>query len=185
MGIETLPDVEESTEPPICALREYTSNSQGTATLSFEPCNANEKPTRAPTIHSLPSSADLHASPEPLQSLEDQIRNAHLLEPARIAELLQTDLKCVAHHCTASFLYLTKCAFQQPWTVQYRGQRAPQRDGPNSVQEVKGIAIWGILLRQVSNSLTIVCLPLFFTVMRWLLISSGSTHHHGPVLRNQ
>lgn len=31
-----------------------------------------------------------------------------------------------------------------------------KRDGPNVVQEVKGVSIWGILLRQVSNSLTIV-----------------------------
>lgn len=97
MGIETLPDVEESTEPPICALRESNSNPHGTAALSFEPCDANEKPTRAPTSHSLPLSADLHASPEPLQSLEDQIRNTHLLEPAQIAELLQTDLKYAAN----------------------------------------------------------------------------------------
>lgn len=95
MGIETLPDVEESTEPPICALREYTSNPQGTTALSFEPCDANEKPTLEPTSHSLPPSGDLHVSPEPLKSLEDQIRNTHLLEPARIAELLQTDLKYV------------------------------------------------------------------------------------------
>ena len=96
MGIETLPDVEESTEPPICALREYILNSQGTAALSFEPCNANEKPTRVPTSHSLPLSVE-NASTEPLQSLEDQTGNTHLLEPARIAELLKTDLKYVAN----------------------------------------------------------------------------------------
>lgn len=33
-----------------------------------------------------------------------------------------------------------------------------ERDGPNAVQEVTGISVWGILLRQVSNSLTIVSL---------------------------
>lgn len=31
-----------------------------------------------------------------------------------------------------------------------------ERDGPNAVQEVTGISVWGILLRQISNSLTIV-----------------------------
>lgn len=115
MGIETLPDVEESTEPPICALREYTSNSQGTAALSFEPCDANEKPTRVPTSHSLPLSVDLHASAEPLQSLEYQTRKTHLLEPARIAELLETDLKYVANHIPF-ILCVTKRSPLQQWT---------------------------------------------------------------------
>ncbi|KAJ5892104.1 ATPase P-type K/Mg/Cd/Cu/Zn/Na/Ca/Na/H-transporter [Penicillium subrubescens] len=138
MGIETLPDVEESTEPPICALREYTSNSQGIAALSFEPCDANEKPTRVPTSHSLPLSVDRHASTGPLQSLEDQIRNTHLLEPARIAELLKTDLNNGLSNAEAN--------------------ERLQKDGPNSVREAKSISVWGILLRQVSNSLTIVLL---------------------------
>jgi Na+-exporting ATPase len=113
MGIETLPDVEESTEPPICALREYTSNSQGTAALSFEPCYANEKPTRVPTIRSLPPSVDLHATTERLQSLEDQFRNSHILEPARIAELLKTDLKYAANRDRPFILCVTKRSSQQ------------------------------------------------------------------------
>jgi Na+-exporting ATPase len=116
MGIETLPDVEESTEPPICALGEYTSNSQGTAALSFEPCDANEKPTRVPTSHSSPLSVDLQAPTEPLQSLEDQTRNTHRLEPARIAELLRTDLKYVANHIVSFILCVTKRSLPQQWT---------------------------------------------------------------------
>lgn len=32
-----------------------------------------------------------------------------------------------------------------------------ERDGPNTVREMEGVSVWGILLRQVSNSLTLVC----------------------------
>jgi P-type Na+/K+ transporter len=31
-----------------------------------------------------------------------------------------------------------------------------QRDGPNKVEGAKGLSVWKILLRQVSNSLTLV-----------------------------
>jgi Na+-exporting ATPase len=31
-----------------------------------------------------------------------------------------------------------------------------ERDGPNTVREMEGVSVWGILLRQVSNSLTLV-----------------------------
>jgi P-type Na+/K+ transporter len=116
MGIETLPDVEESTEPPICALREYNLNPHGTAALSVE--HANEKPTPAPTTHSLSPSIDLHVSPESLQGSEDQIQKTHLLEPARIAELLKTDLKYGTAHCTPLILELTRDLVVQQWIIQ-------------------------------------------------------------------
>lgn len=156
MGVETLSDVEESTEPPICAIREYNLNPHGTAALSVE--HANEKPTPPPTTRSLSPSIDLHAFPKFLQGPEDQIREAHLLEPARIAELLKTDLKYGTAHCTT----LDHRINQRPFLFSDGLSNADaserlRKDGPNSVKEVKSISVWGILLRQVSNSLTIVC----------------------------
>ncbi|KAJ5167793.1 ATPase P-type K/Mg/Cd/Cu/Zn/Na/Ca/Na/H-transporter [Penicillium canariense] len=138
MGIETSPDVEESTEPPICGLKEHTSNPHAIAALSFEPCDTNEKPTSAPASHSLPAGADLKSSSDALQSLDGQVRNTHLLEPSDIAGLLQTDL----HNGLSSV----------------EADERLKKDGPNAVREIKGISVWGILLRQVSNSLTIVLL---------------------------
>lgn len=82
MGIETLPDVEESTEPPICDFTEPTTNPHATASLSFEPCRPDEKST--PTLGR--SSREI---------LEDQTKHAHLLEPSDIAALAQTDLQYV------------------------------------------------------------------------------------------
>ncbi|KAJ5683461.1 hypothetical protein N7462_006626 [Penicillium macrosclerotiorum] len=136
MGIETPPDVEESTEPPICAFKEPKFNPHATAAISFEPCNTNEKPTSRPASNSLSARVEPHTPREPLRSQEDQSKNAHLLEPSDIATLLRTDL----HHGLSS---------------DEAGERL-RTQGPNTVREIKGVSIWGILLRQVSNSLTIV-----------------------------
>lgn len=94
MGIETLPDVEESTEPPICGLIEATSNPHATASLNLEPCDPIEKPTPA-SNHSLPPINAQGAWPDPLETPRDQAKNAHLVEPPDIAALLQTDLQYV------------------------------------------------------------------------------------------
>ncbi|KAJ5925520.1 ATPase P-type K/Mg/Cd/Cu/Zn/Na/Ca/Na/H-transporter [Penicillium verhagenii] len=68
----------------------------------------------------------------------DRLKNAHLLDPVDIASFLQTDLQ--------NGLSTSEACLRL------------QQDGPNTVQEVTGVSVWGILLRQVSNSLTIVLL---------------------------
>ncbi|KAJ5644539.1 ATPase P-type K/Mg/Cd/Cu/Zn/Na/Ca/Na/H-transporter [Penicillium longicatenatum] len=123
MGIETLPDVEESTEPPICGYTESSTNSHATNSLSFELCDEKLNPS----IH-----------PEGQCTVDDRLKNAHVLEPSHIASFLDTDLQ---NGLSSSEALLRL-----------------ERDGPNAVQEVTGISVWGILLRQVSNSLTIVLL---------------------------
>jgi Na+-exporting ATPase len=137
MGIETLPDVEESTEPPICGFTKSKPKPHATARLSFEPCNPSEKPTPAPS-HVLSPTNYQGAWPDPLDKPNGPTKNAHLVEPLDIAALLQTDLQNGISDTEA-------------------GLRL-KRDGPNVVREIKGVSVWGILLRQVSNSLTIVLL---------------------------
>lgn len=94
MGIETLPDVEESTEPPICGFTKSIPTPHATASLSFEPCNPNEKPTPAPS-HRLSPTNDQGAWHDPLDKPSGPTENAHLVEPLGIAALLQTDLQYV------------------------------------------------------------------------------------------
>lgn len=95
MGIETAPDVEESTEPPICGLKEPTSYLPTTgATFGCEQCDINEKqPANLGASHSVFSSPYKHATPELSESPADQLQNAHLLDPSDLATLLQTDLQ--------------------------------------------------------------------------------------------
>ncbi|KAJ5540255.1 ATPase P-type K/Mg/Cd/Cu/Zn/Na/Ca/Na/H-transporter [Penicillium frequentans] len=123
MGIETLPDVEESTEPPICGYTESSTNSHATNSLSFELCDEKLEPS---------------INPEGQCTIDDRLKDAHLLEPVHIASFLHTDLQ--------NGLSTSEALLRL------------ERDGPNAVQEVTGISVWGILLRQVSNSLTIVLL---------------------------
>lgn len=80
MGIETLPDVEESTEPPICGYTESSTNSHATNSLSFELCDEKLKPS---------------IDPEGQCTIDDRLKDAHLLEPAHIASFLHTNLQYV------------------------------------------------------------------------------------------
>lgn len=95
MGIATDPDVEESTEPPICGLKEPTSSLPTTgATVGCEQGDINKKqPAKSGASHSLFSSPHKHATPELSESPADQLQNAHLLDPSDLATLLQTDLQ--------------------------------------------------------------------------------------------
>ena len=95
MGIETTPDVEESTEPPICCYTEPISPSNATQTsLSIDQGDTNEKSGIA--INQLsPAGTDQHILPGLLEKPEHQIKNAHLLEPSEVVALLCTDLQCV------------------------------------------------------------------------------------------
>ncbi|OJJ51987.1 hypothetical protein ASPSYDRAFT_165352 [Aspergillus sydowii CBS 593.65] len=140
MGIATTPDVEESTEPPICGLKEPTSSLPTTgATFDCEQCDINKKqPAKSGASHSLSSSPHKHTTPELPESSADQVKNAHLSDPSDLATLLQTDLHYGLSDIEA-------------------GLRL-KRDGSNSPCEFKSISIWAIVLRQVCNSLTIVLL---------------------------
>ncbi|EDP53796.1 hypothetical protein KXX16_005569 [Aspergillus fumigatus] len=138
MGIETSPpDVEESTEPPIC------------------PCT--DKHTSVPSNHICEVKAELgvekleypatleFSTPNLYKSAnaafgddESSAHCAHTLPPERLASLLQVDIQNGLSSAEAA----TRL----------------ERDGPNRVQEIEGVSTWKILLRQVSNSLTMVLL---------------------------
>lgn len=140
MGIETTPDVEESTEPPICPCPDSISHAAPTA-LNSESCDPKEKPEKlvvSPATHSLSTCLEKRQLTETTEGREHFLKNAHLLEPNQLTALLETDL-----HNGLS-----------PVEAELR----LERDGPNAVREIESISIWGILLRQVSNSLTIVLL---------------------------
>lgn len=100
MGIDTLPDVEESAEPSICALREPDLFQQEHPKKSWGSCDLNEKPKGVSTSsYDLPPKADPSAFPEhALNTNSDLTSQSHLLEPAQIAELFETDLKYVSSH---------------------------------------------------------------------------------------
>ncbi|KAJ5493336.1 Calcium-transporting ATPase 3 [Penicillium diatomitis] len=139
MGIDTLPDVEESAEPSICALKEPNSIQREHSKGPLEFCTSHEKEVVLPaTGDNAPIDGDLTATPDRRHSSSDTLVQSHLLEPTVVAELLQTSLSNGLS------------------TVDARERL--QRHGPNALQKIKGVSVWGILLRQVSNSLTIVLL---------------------------
>lgn len=80
MGIETLPDVEESTEPPICGYTESSTNSHETNSVNFELCDEKLDPS---------------INQEGQCAVDDRLKNAHLFEPAHIASFIYTDLQYV------------------------------------------------------------------------------------------
>lgn len=129
MGVETTPDVEESTEPPICPFTETNPQPNVTNRLHTKPCDT-DKNSISHTDNTTPF--------ETQASKEEPGQNAHLIEPSELASLLHTDLR--------NGLAGTEAASRL------------QRDGPNTVREMEGVSVWGILLRQVSNSLTLVLL---------------------------
>ncbi|KAJ5103956.1 hypothetical protein N7532_004485 [Penicillium argentinense] len=142
MGIETTPAVEESTEPPIGPYTEprYQETPERRSVPSYD---LNEKPVTTPVSHpralvSRSADTDQHASGSPNERAKDRLKDAHFLEPGDIADLIQTHL--------------------QNGLSSTEADARLQRDGPNAVREVESVSIWGILLRQVSNSLTIVLL---------------------------
>jgi Na+-exporting ATPase len=89
MGIETSPDVEESTEPPICPctghLQDQHTNvaSNGVEVQSSVVNEKSNKPSngKPPSI-------------EPAK--ENPAESAHLVDPAHLTVLLQTDLRYVS-----------------------------------------------------------------------------------------
>ncbi|KAF7128249.1 hypothetical protein CNMCM5793_002791 [Aspergillus hiratsukae] len=143
MGIETSPpDVEESTEPPICPFTDKHTSVSSNHTCELKTGLSAEKLEYAATLEV--------STPEPynssLQSANTAVGNddegsthcAHTLSPEHLARILQVDVQ--------NGLSGTEAVTRL------------ERDGPNRVQEIEGVSTWKILLRQVSNSLTMVLL---------------------------
>ncbi|KAI1905615.1 hypothetical protein LOZ12_006818 [Ophidiomyces ophidiicola] len=131
MGTETAqPDVEESTEPPPPPPR-----------AAILPCQALDPPPPSPRCLDRwdndtrpPTTATTCSLPACKWS--DQYQYAHTFQPADIARILGVDLHNGLPPAEAASRL--------------------ERDGPNKVKSAEGISMWKILLRQVSNSLTLV-----------------------------
>lgn len=167
MGIETTPDVEESTEPPICASTESTLSSPAAAARSScEKCEIDQaQPNTIRADQNVPSDTHQHRSIELSEGVEKEVKNAHLLEPSELAALLQTDLEYVLTQCHLEDY--SDEPFLSNGLSNAEADLRLKEDGPNVVREFKGVSIWGILLRQVSNSLTIVSVHYEPHTMRW------------------
>ncbi|KAL4920649.1 hypothetical protein BDW62DRAFT_162019 [Aspergillus aurantiobrunneus] len=136
MGIDTAPlDVEESTEPPICAyLQEHNpqhhSHSRDVKdTLDIEKAAYSQG-------QSLDEALQATTSGHSGQDLPSPTDHAHTIDPSSLSAILDVDLQHGLSNAEAS----SRLA----------------RDGPNSVREMEGLSIWKIFLRQVSNSLTLI-----------------------------
>jgi len=163
MGIEIDIPVEESTEPPIRGYTNATNsippgtvnqadhhhiNSNNNNTSSLDPGLAPARLHRstvssaAPTIVASPSENE--KSPLPYSAAvpsTDAVvaivsNEPHTRNPAELETLLKTSIQ---HGLTSS-----------------DAARRLEQDGPNKVEGAKGLSLWTILVRQVSNALTMV-----------------------------
>ncbi|KAI4865718.1 potassium/sodium eff [Hypoxylon rubiginosum] len=127
MGIEDQPVVEESTEPPICG---YTN---AASEIPPGPRNQGTKATIT-SITGLPNQ-NRGEKVESSVILENHVQ-PHTLAVESLEQLLETDVRNGLSSGEAA--------------------RRLERDGPNKVEGAQGLSVWKILLRQVSNSLTMV-----------------------------
>ncbi|EAS34808.1 potassium/sodium efflux P-type ATPase, fungal-type [Coccidioides immitis RS] len=139
MGTETTqPDVEESTEPPPCVpIPQGTTKQPGKAVdRSVGPLrdlDERDKKLGTPDI----SCRDSSVSYSQVEcKWEEQYECAHTFTPSQIASILGVDLENGLSSAQAASRL--------------------QQDGLNKVKSAEGISLWKILLRQVSNSLTLV-----------------------------
>ncbi|EEP75411.1 potassium/sodium efflux P-type ATPase [Uncinocarpus reesii 1704] len=139
MGTETAqPDVEESTEPPPCdPLPQGTTIQPGQAVdcavAPLRYLDDRDQKVGTPDISCRDSSVTY------LQDegqWEENYEYAHTFAPSHIADVLGVSL-------------------QDGLSTAQAASRL-ERDGPNKVKSAAGISMWKILLRQVSNSLTLV-----------------------------
>ncbi|KAI1134624.1 potassium/sodium eff [Hypoxylon sp. FL0543] len=128
MGIEDQPAVEESTEPPICG---YTH-----ATTVTPPVLKNQIATASVSS----SITGLSSSPQREKTVSstgaENYPEPHALAIEDLEQVLKTDVKHGLDSREAA--------------------RRLDHDGPNKVEGAQGLSVWKILLRQVSNSLTMV-----------------------------
>lgn len=135
MGIEDQLVVEESTEPPICGHAHAVHdslpghNDQGTSTTTTAAI--------PPTTSSVTGSPNPTPSEKAASSLADEgYIEPHTLTVEDLEQRLKTDVQNGLDGGEAA--------------------RRLQEDGPNKVEGAQGLSMWKILLRQVSNSLTMV-----------------------------
>ncbi|KAL5002891.1 hypothetical protein BDV10DRAFT_156509 [Aspergillus recurvatus] len=131
MGIETAPlDVEEATEPPICGYSHEHNLQDHSRSGDVKGAYDIEKAAGKPPDE---SQLTAHYSKQDLLGSAD---HAHIISPSSLSAILDVDLQHGLSNEEAS----SRLA----------------RDGPNSVKEMEGLSAWKILLRQVSNSLTLI-----------------------------
>lgn len=128
MGTENELDVEGQTEPPIRGLTRTRPSSVSSASI----LPSASSPTLAGTV--VGSIIDDPASPGPAPNLNPE--SAHILPVPAVCALLSSDI-------------------ENGLTPAEAGDRL-RHHGPNKVESAKGLSMWTILLRQVSNSLTLV-----------------------------
>ncbi|KAL2263366.1 hypothetical protein VTK26DRAFT_7087 [Humicola hyalothermophila] len=127
MGTENDLDVEGQTEPPICGLKSSVACTPS-PTLAE---TAGPDATTAGRRGSITSTVDTTVT-APVFTPE----SAHIYSVPDVCAFLETD----ADHGIDA----------------HEAARRLERHGPNKVEGAKGLSVWTILLRQVSNSLTIV-----------------------------
>jgi len=134
MGIETTTVVEESTEPPICGLTNATRiNPPGIST--------QETTSTTPTILSAESPSNEKPALTPTTDTGGPYQNPvepHTLSVSQLESVFKTN----AQHGLSGD----------------EAARRLEQDGPNKVEGAKGLSLWKILVRQVSNALTMVLL---------------------------
>ncbi|KAL4981066.1 hypothetical protein BDW66DRAFT_123851 [Aspergillus desertorum] len=131
MGIETAPlDVEETTEPPICGYSHEHNLQDNNRFGDVKDAQDTEKAAGKSFDESQ------HTADHSKQDLSGSVDHAHIISPSSLSEILDVD-------------------FQHGLSNEEASSRLA-RDGPNNVREMEGLSAWKILLRQVSNSLTLI-----------------------------
>lgn len=93
MGIETAPlDVEEATEPPICAYSQEHKSQYHSHPRDVKDTHDIEKASP------LPEQAD-ETVRHPGQDLPSTSDHAHTIDPSSLSAILNVDLQCVALSC--------------------------------------------------------------------------------------
>ncbi|EEQ91163.1 potassium/sodium efflux P-type ATPase, fungal-type [Blastomyces dermatitidis ER-3] len=141
MGIETSPpDVEESTEPPSrSSIHEGHQQHSGSALNQSASTNRRldeiEKVSKSPGT-ALSVNFTATSTLDELQKCQEICEHAYSYPVSEVSRALGVDLQH-GLSCTEAASRL-------------------ERDGPNKVKGAEGVSLWKILLRQVSNSLTLV-----------------------------
>lgn len=171
MGIETDIPVEESTEPPI---RGYTNATNSNPPGPINPA-ADHSSTTVPTAATTTKS-DVHISTTGLAPVRQHRSTVSSAAPTLVAtptsENEKTPLPDIA--AVAGPEAVAAVVSNEPHTrspkeleaflktsIQYGltssdAARRLEEDGPNKVEGAKGLSLWTILVRQVSNALTMV-----------------------------
>lgn len=149
MGIEdsTL-DVEESTEPPLGG---SSSGLNKTEPLPYQGLKSNEtvdvsSKTLTPGLSSISSFESF--------GIEKGYADSHTVPAAIVAQILGVDPKYASVNSKKQSSRLLTVA--RHGLARAEAASRLHRDGPNKVEGTKGLSMWKILLRQVSNSLTLV-----------------------------